>query len=97
MTKQGRLGWPTDSDGRVLDRLAGLEKVIPPQLLRQALHATQRFNRRNCPLSHKVMLWVVLAMGIFTDLPIRQVFKQARRLRPRERTPARSSLCEARQ
>jgi hypothetical protein len=97
MTKQGRLGWPTDSDGRVLDRLAGLEKVIPPQLLRQALHATQRFHRRNCPLSHEVMLWVVLARGIFTDLPIRQVFKQARRLRPRERTPARSSLCEARQ
>lgn len=97
MPHQGRSLWPTGSDGRVLDRLAGLEKVIPPQLVRQALHATQRFNGRSCRLSHEVMLWVVLAMGIFTDLPIRHVFKQARRLRPRERTPARSSLCEARQ
>lgn len=97
MRHQGHWGWPTDADGRVLDRLAGLEKIIPPQRLRQALQASQRFNRRACPLSHEVMLWVVLAMGIFTDLPIRQVFKQARRLRKGERTPARSSLCEARQ
>jgi len=97
MPHQGRLLWPTDAAGRVLDRLAGLEKVIPPDAVRQALHATQRLNRRACPLSHEVMLWVVLAMGVFTDLPLRQVFKHARRLRPRERTPARSSLCEARQ
>ncbi len=97
MAHQECLWWPTDDDGRVLDRLAGLEKVIPPQQLRQALQVTQRINRRLCPLSHEVMLWVVLAMGIFTDLPIRQVFKQARRLRSGERTPARSSLCEARQ
>lgn len=97
MRHQGHSLWPTDADGRELDRLAGLEKVIPPQLLRQALHASGRFNRRACRLSHEIMLWVVVAMGIFTDLPIRQVFKQARRSRPRERTPARSSLCEARQ
>jgi hypothetical protein len=32
-----------------------------------------------------------------TDLPIRQVFKHARRLRVGETTPGRSSLCEARQ
>ena len=43
------------------------------------------------------MLWVVLAMGVLTDLPIRQVFKHARRMRPGEKTPARSNLCEARQ
>jgi hypothetical protein len=43
------------------------------------------------------MMWVVLAMGIFTDLPIRQVFKQARRLRADEQTPCRSALCVARQ
>jgi hypothetical protein len=42
------------------------------------------------------MLWVVLAMGILTDLPIRQVFKHARRLRAGEDTPHRSSLCVAR-
>lgn len=97
MRHLGRSLWPTEADGRILDRLAGLEKVIPPQLLRQALDASGRFNGRTCRLSHEVMLWVVLAMGIYTDLPIRQVFKQARRLRCHERTPARSSLCEARQ
>src|SRR5436189_5275828 len=36
-------------------------------------------------------------MGIWTELPIRQVFKAARRLRPGEASPHRSSLCVARQ
>jgi hypothetical protein len=35
-------------------------------------------------------------MGILTDLPIRQVFKHARRLRVGEESPHRSSLCVAR-
>jgi hypothetical protein len=43
------------------------------------------------------MLWVVLAMGLLTDLPIRQVFKHARRMRAGDKTPSRSNLCEARQ
>jgi hypothetical protein len=43
------------------------------------------------------MLWVVLAMGVLTDLPIRQVFKHARRMRLGDKTPSRSNLCEARQ
>ena len=47
-------------------------------------------------LTHEVMLWVVLAMGLLTDLPIRQVFKHARRLRQGEESPHRSSLCVAR-
>jgi hypothetical protein len=88
---------PADAAGRVLDRLAGLEKVIPPAAIRQALLATGRVNRRACPLSYEVICWVVLAMGLFTDLPIRQVFKHARRLRRGEDSPHRSSLCVARQ
>ena len=88
---------PADAAGRVLDRLAGLEKVIPPEAIRQALLATGRVNRRACPLSYEVICWVVLAMGLFTDLPIRQVFKHARRLRRGEASPHRSSLCVARQ
>jgi hypothetical protein len=43
------------------------------------------------------MIWVVLAMGLFTEMPIRQVFKVSRRLRMGEVSPARSSLCMARQ
>ena len=78
---QGRCSLPADDSGRVLDRLAGLEQVIRPEDIQQALAATGRVNSRRCTLTHEVMLWVVLAMGLFTDLPIRQVFKHARRLR----------------
>ena len=58
---------------------------------------TGRVNPRSCTLTHEVVLRVVLAMGLLTDLPIRQVFKHARRLRVGERSPHRSSLCVARQ
>jgi hypothetical protein len=86
-----------DDAGRILDRLAGLEQVIPPEVIRQVLQATARVNPRSCKLTHEVVCWVVLAMGLLTDLPIRQVFKYARRLRVGEETPSRSGLCLARQ
>jgi len=94
---QGHCRLTPDETGRILDRLAGLEQVIRPEDIQQALAATGRVNSRMCLLTHEVMLWVVLAMGLFTDLPIRQVFKHARRLRPGEDSPHRSSLCVARQ
>jgi Insertion element 4 transposase N-terminal/Transposase DDE domain len=95
--QRGQSLLPSDATGRVLDRLAGLEQVLPPSALRQALAATGRVNQRACRLTYEVICWVVLAMGLFTDLPIRQVFKHARRLRPGEDSPHRSSLCVARQ
>jgi hypothetical protein len=97
MFEQGRSTLATGEDGRILDRLAGLEKVISPALIRQVLQSTGRVNGRACELTHEVMLWVVLAMGLLTHLPIRQVFRHARRLRVDEKCPARSSLCTARQ
>ena len=93
---QGHCLFPADAAGRILDRLAGLEQVIRPEAVRQALYDTGRVNPRACRLTHEVMLWVVLAMGVLTHLPIRQVFKHARRLRWGEATPDRSSLCQAR-
>jgi len=96
MTRQGCSTFSTDESNRILDRLAGLEKIISPDQIMQALVATDRVNRHRCQLSNDVMLWVVLAMGLFTTLPIRQVFKQARRLRKEEASPPRSSLCAAR-
>jgi hypothetical protein len=81
----------------ILDRLEGLSKVIPLEVIEQALAETGKSGQRACLLSHQVMLWIVLAMGLLTYLPIRQVFKHARRLRPGEKTPSRSNLCEARQ
>jgi Insertion element 4 transposase N-terminal/Transposase DDE domain len=94
--RQGRCALPPDEAGRILDRLAGLEQIIPAETLRQALRATGRINGRSCVLTHEVMLWVVVAMGVLTELPIRQVFKHARRLRVGEYSPNRSSLCTAR-
>ncbi|HSL70513.1 MAG TPA: IS4 family transposase [Longimicrobiales bacterium] len=96
MCEQGRSTLAVGEDGRILDRLAGLEKVISPDVVRGVLQATERINGRACELTHEVMLWVVLAMGLFTHLPIRQVFRHSRRLRAGEKCPARSSLCEAR-
>lgn len=96
MRQQGRCRLPADEAGRILDRLAGLEKIITPALVRQVLLETKRVSQRACTLTSEVMLWVVAAMGILTDLPIRQVFKHARRFRCGEDAPHRSSLCVAR-
>ena len=97
MMQPGQCTLPPDESGRILDRLAGLEQIIPPEAVGQALAATGRTNQRRCKLTHEIVCWVVLAMGILTELPIRQVFKHARRLRVGEMTPHRSSLCVARQ
>ncbi|WP_406696999.1 transposase domain-containing protein [Singulisphaera sp. Ch08] len=94
---QGHCTLPADDAGRILARLAGLEQIISPAETRQALAATGRGNSRCCRLSHEIVLWVVLAMGLLTDLPIRQVFKHSRRPRKGEGSPHRSSLCVARQ
>ena len=96
MCEQGRSTLAVGEEGWILDRLAGLEKVISPDVVRGVLQATERINGRACELTHEVMMWVVLAMGLFTHLPIRQVFRHARRLRAGEKCPARSSLCEGR-
>lgn len=97
MTRQGRCSIPAQDALDILDRLEGLSKVIPPETMDQALLDSGREKQRACTLSHRVMLWIVLAMGVLTHLPIRQVFKHARRMRGGEKTPSRSNLCEARQ
>jgi hypothetical protein len=97
MTRQGCCWEPTQDGSAILDRLAGLSKVIPPSVMWQALSDSGRDKQRACRLSHEAMLWVVLAMGVLTHLSIRLVFKHARRMRLNEKTPSRSNLCEARQ
>ena len=93
---RGHCTLPPDEAGRILDRLAGLEQVIRPEDIQQALVATGRIHSRSCMLTHEVVLGVVLAMGLLTDLPIRQVFKHARRQREGEESPGRSTLFMAR-
>lgn len=97
MEEQGCSRVPSGLDGHIMDRLAGLEKVISSEIVHEVLLQTGRVNQRACRLSYDVMMWVMLAMGLLTDLPIVQVFKFARRWRRGETTPCRSSLCEARQ
>ena len=86
---------PSDEAGRTLDRLAGLEKIITSGMVRQVLAETQRGNQRACQLTHEVMMWVVLGMGLFTDLPIRQVFKYSRYSQPGEETPLMKTFAES--
>src|SRR5271154_391554 len=88
---------PEGHGDRVLDKLLLLEYVIPRDEVLQVLRDTGCLDARRCTLTFEVTCWVVLAMGIFVDLPIRQVFKAARHLYPDENTPHRSSLCRARQ
>jgi len=97
MDGQGCSHLSADVHGRILDRIAGLEKIIAPELVEQALAQTGKQTKRVCTLTNEIMIWVVLAMGLLTELPIRQVFKACRRLRRGEASPARSSLCVARQ
>lgn len=97
MVEQGCSRLPADENGRILDRLAGMEKIVLPELAAQALAATDKQSTRRCTLTNEIMIWVVLAMGLFTEMPIRRVFKVSRRLRKGEKSPARSSLCMARQ
>lgn len=96
MTQKTPRVFEVDASGEVLDRLVGLHQFISPDLVRQAVHDTGRRNRSDCRLTHEIMVWVVLAMGILTELPIRAVFKHARRLRKGEPTPPRNTLCKAR-
>src|SRR3954469_25898171 len=93
---RGQCTLPADDAGRILDRLAGLEQVIRPHDIRQALQATGRVGTRSWVLPFEVSLGVVPALGGLPALPIRQVFKHARRLRKGEPSPKRSSLCMAR-
>ena len=95
--RQGCCTFPPDVSGRVCDRLAGLEKVIDSETVRQVLSDSGRINPRACKLTYEVILWVVLAMGFFTNVPIRQVFKRTRFCRQGETTPGRSTFCHARQ
>ena len=86
MLEQGRSTLSADEQGRILDRLAGLEKMVTEDVMCSVLEATDKKNGRRCMLPHRVMLWVVLAMGLFTHVPIRQVFRLSRRLRRRAST-----------
>lgn len=80
----------------LLDRLAGLALIVPQELIRQVISEANCGSGRKCRLNPEIMLWVVLAMGIFTSYPLRSVFRASQRFRDEDDIPARSALCKAR-
>ena len=89
----------TDSldDEKSLDRLCGLEAIISPERVEQALQGEGKINPRNCNLNYSVLLWLVLAMGLFTDKPLRGVYRCCRVFQKDRKVPTRSALCQGRQ
>ena len=61
-------------------------------LIERALAMTGKQTKRDCTLSNEVMILVVLALGLFTELPIRMVFKACRRLRHGESSPCSATI-----
>lgn len=86
-----------DSSHEFLDRCAAWEALIPLRQLQQALDDCGLVPERRCRLTPLVMLRVVLAMGLYTDVPLRGVFRHCRRFHFQNRTLTRSALCRARQ
>src|SRR5881394_675892 len=80
---------PEGHAGKILDKLLLLEQVIPRGDVLQVLEDTGCLDARRCTLTFEVTCWLVLAMGLLTDLPIRQVFKACRRLVPNDWDPDR--------
>ena len=92
---QGDYVVDADVFGR-LDRLAGLSHVISQEDIEQSLAEAGVIQRRKCPLSVSVLMWIVLAMGVFTDVPIREVFRLSQFYVRGKKLPSRSALCRGR-
>ena len=92
---QGDYVVDADVFGR-LDRLAGLSHVISQEDIEQSLAEAGVIQRRKCPLSGSVLMWIVLAMGVFTDVPIREVFRLSQFYVRGKKLPSRSALCRGR-
>jgi hypothetical protein len=88
---------PPGEAKRILDKVVLLEQVIGPGDVRQALQDADCLDARRCRLTREVTFWVVLTMGLFPELCVRQLFKHARRLNADGWQPGRSALCKARQ
>jgi hypothetical protein len=87
---------PPGEAKRILDKIAILEMIIGPGDIQQVLLDTDCLDSKRCRLTREVIFWTVLALGVFPELCITQVFKFARRLHD-DWEPDRSTLCKARQ
>jgi hypothetical protein len=96
MDGHGRSTPTVDESRLILDKIAGLEKIIPASLVLEVLTELGIKNGRKCPLTHGIMFRVVLAMGLFTHLSIRQVFAHCKRMVMGQVIPCRSALAAGR-
>lgn len=87
---------PPGEAGRILDKIALLEKVIGQGDIVQALQDADCLDTRRCRLTREVTFWIVLVLALAPELCIRQVYKLARRRNTDEWTPSRAALCKAR-
>jgi hypothetical protein len=79
-----------------LPYLQGLYQLLPPQRLQLILERTGRLSQRRRRLPADSVAWLVVAMGLFADLPVPKVWRQ---LHPSadEPEPADSAFTQARQ
>lgn len=96
MFEQGSSTLSSDEHGVILDKIAGLEKVISDEMLWETLEHCGKVNGRLCPLSHDVMFRIVIAIGLFPHLAIRQVFSYCKRMQSGLIIPCRSALAAGR-
>lgn len=94
--QQGTFSIQSDEHGVILDKIAGLEKIISDVMLCLTLDHCGKVNGRLCPLSHGVMLRIVIALGMFPHLAIRQVFSYCKRMQNGLVIPCRSALAAGR-
>lgn len=89
-----------EESGLDLDKIDGILALLPEEVVLQAAAKCGNgspVRSRCCPLARRVLVWVVLAMALFTDRSIRQVFRLCRRFHRGDVTPSRSALCRGRQ
>jgi len=79
-----------------LDRLHGLQKVIPDETVRQVAMDCGFDPDARGPLPAHVTLWLMVAVALFSNLSIRQVYVHSRRFLSNHCTPTRSAFCQAR-
>lgn len=96
MFEQGSSTLSSDEHGVILDKIAGLEKIISDELLCGTLEHCGKVNGRLCSLSHDVMLRIVIAIGLFPHLAIRQVFSICKKMQSGLIIPCRSALAAGR-
>jgi hypothetical protein len=84
--------------------LEALTRFLPPKLIREVLTRTRRHSRRIRRLPATAAVWLVIAIGLWTDLDIPAIWRQVagtmrflRMARERKRPPTKGALCRARQ